>query len=104
VGWIRIRGLDGVTRDCYVGPVRDWKGRADVDNLLPPGATRCARVCGAALGRSRGPARSRGRPADQHAGHGALVPRIPGHLGDPVNAETPFKPRQAGSGWRLAVL
>jgi hypothetical protein len=53
VGWIRIRGLDGVTRDCYVRPVHDWKGGADVDNLLPPGATRCARVCGATLARAR---------------------------------------------------
>jgi hypothetical protein len=75
MGWIRIRGLDGVTRDCYVRPFRDWKGGADADNLLPAGATRCARVCGATLARSRGPVRSRGRPADQHAGHGALDPR-----------------------------
>jgi hypothetical protein len=53
VGWIRIRGLDGVTRDCCVRPFRDWKGGADVDKLLPPGATCCARVCGATLARAR---------------------------------------------------
>jgi hypothetical protein len=52
-GWIRIRGLDGVTRDYYVRQFHDWKGGADVDNLLPPGATLYARVCGATLARAR---------------------------------------------------
>jgi uncharacterized protein (DUF2252 family) len=52
LGWIRIRGLDGVTRDYYVRQFHDWKGGADVDNLLPPGATLYARVCGASLARA----------------------------------------------------
>ena len=52
LGWIRIRGLDGVTRDYYVRQFHDWKGGADVDNLLPPGATLYARVCGATLARA----------------------------------------------------
>ncbi len=52
LGWIRIKGLDGVTRDYYVRQFHDWKGGADVDNLLVPGATLYARVCGATLARA----------------------------------------------------
>jgi uncharacterized protein (DUF2252 family) len=52
LGWVRIRGLDGVTRDYYVRQFQDWKGGADVDNLLVPGATLYARVCGATLARA----------------------------------------------------
>jgi uncharacterized protein (DUF2252 family) len=52
LGWIRIRGLDGVTRDYYVRQFHDWKGGADVDSLLVPGATLYARVCGATLARA----------------------------------------------------
>jgi hypothetical protein len=47
LGWRRIKGLDGVTRDYYVRQFHDWKGGADVENMLVPGATvyahlRCA--------------------------------------------------------------
>jgi uncharacterized protein (DUF2252 family) len=52
LGWIRIKGLDGVTRDYYVRQFHDWKGGADVDNLLVPGATLYSRVCGATLARA----------------------------------------------------
>jgi hypothetical protein len=47
LGWQRIRGLDGVTRDYYVRQFHDWKGGADVERLLVPGATMYARICGA---------------------------------------------------------
>jgi hypothetical protein len=49
LGWQRIRGLDGITRDYYVRQFHDWKGSADVDELLVPGATLYARICGATL-------------------------------------------------------
>ena len=52
LGWVRIKGLDGVTRDYYVRQFHDWKGGADVDNLLVPGATLYARICGATLARA----------------------------------------------------
>ena len=52
LGWIRIKGLDGVTRDYYVRQFHDWKGSADVDNMLVPGATLYARLCGATLARA----------------------------------------------------
>jgi hypothetical protein len=52
LGWQRIRGLDGVTRDYYVRQFHDWKGSADVDTMLPPGATLYSRICGATLARA----------------------------------------------------
>ena len=52
LGWQRIRGMDGVTRDYYVRQFQDWKGSADVETLLVPGATVYARICGATLART----------------------------------------------------
>jgi len=52
LGWQRIRGLDGRTRDYYVRQFHDWKGGADVERLLVPGATLYARICGATLARA----------------------------------------------------
>jgi len=52
LGWIRIKGIDGVTRDYYVRQFHDWKGGADVDNMQVPGATLYARICAATLARA----------------------------------------------------
>jgi uncharacterized protein (DUF2252 family) len=52
LGWQRIKGLDGVTRDYYVRQFHDWKGGAEVDNLQAPGAVFYARICGATLARA----------------------------------------------------
>jgi hypothetical protein len=52
LGWVRIRGFDGVTRDYYVRQFQDWKGSADVDNMLVPGAALYARLCAATLARA----------------------------------------------------
>jgi uncharacterized protein (DUF2252 family) len=52
LGWQTIKGMDGVTRDYYVRQFQDWKGSADVDELLVPGATLYARICGATLARA----------------------------------------------------
>jgi uncharacterized protein (DUF2252 family) len=52
LGWQRIKGLDGVTRDYYVRQFHDWKGGAEVDNLLVSGAAFYARLCGATLARA----------------------------------------------------
>jgi uncharacterized protein (DUF2252 family) len=52
LGWIRIRGLDRVTRDYYVRQFHDWKGSADIDSLLVPGAALYARICAATLARA----------------------------------------------------
>jgi uncharacterized protein (DUF2252 family) len=52
LGWQRIRGLDGITRDYYVRQFHDWKGGAEVENLLVPSASLYARLCGATLARA----------------------------------------------------
>ncbi len=52
LGWQRIKGMDGVTRDYYVRQFHDWKGSADADGLLVPGATLYSRICGATLARA----------------------------------------------------
>jgi len=52
LGWIRIKGLDGVTRDYYVRQFHDWKGSADIDSMLVAGATVYARICAATLARA----------------------------------------------------
>ncbi len=52
LGWQTIKGLDGVARDYYVRQFQDWKGSADVDSLLVPGAALYSRLCGATLARA----------------------------------------------------
>jgi uncharacterized protein (DUF2252 family) len=52
LGWQRITGFDGVTRDYYVRQFHDWKGGAEVENLRVPSATVYARLCAATLARA----------------------------------------------------
>ena len=52
LGWLRVEGLDGQTRDYYVRQLHDWKGGAEVEGLLVPGATLYAQLCGATLARA----------------------------------------------------
>jgi uncharacterized protein (DUF2252 family) len=52
LGWQRIKGLDGVTRDYYVRQFHDWKGSANVERISMPGAEQYARFCGATLARA----------------------------------------------------
>ena len=52
LGWIRVKGLDGQTRDYYVRQFHDWKGSVEVENLLVRGTTAYAQLCGATLARA----------------------------------------------------
>jgi hypothetical protein len=52
LGWQRIKGLDGVTRDYYIRQFHDWKGSADVDTMKVTGATLYSRICAATLARA----------------------------------------------------
>ena len=52
LGWQRITGFDGVSRDYYVRQLHDWKGAADVEGLRVSGAVLYARICGATLARA----------------------------------------------------
>jgi uncharacterized protein (DUF2252 family) len=52
LGWLRVKSIDGQTRDYYVRQLHDWKGSIEVESLLVPGATAYARLCGATLARA----------------------------------------------------
>ncbi|MCX6373878.1 MAG: DUF2252 domain-containing protein [Actinobacteria bacterium] len=52
LGWLRLKSLDGKTRDFYVRQLHDWKGSVNVDAFRAPGATLYARLCGATLARA----------------------------------------------------
>jgi uncharacterized protein (DUF2252 family) len=52
LGWERVSGLDGVDRDYYIRQLRDWKGSAVVEQMVPSGMTVYARLCGWTLARA----------------------------------------------------
>ena len=52
LGWDTVDGLDGVRRDFYIRQLRDWKGSADVDNMIPEGMAAYGRLCGWTLARA----------------------------------------------------
>jgi uncharacterized protein (DUF2252 family) len=52
LGWQRIRGFDGETRDYYARQLHDWKGSFELDELRVPGATIYSRLCGVTLARA----------------------------------------------------
>jgi len=52
LGWERVVGLDGVQRDFYIRQLRDWKGSADTDQMVPKGMTIYGRLCGWTLARA----------------------------------------------------
>ena len=46
LGWLRVRGADGQTRDFYGRQLRDWKGSAVVEAFDPGGMGVYAEWCG----------------------------------------------------------
>lgn len=52
LGWMRVRGLDGVDRDFYVRQLRDWKGSWDPAQMNPSGMTAYGAVCAQTLARA----------------------------------------------------
>ena len=52
LGWVRVKGIDGVTRDFYLRQLRDWKGSAEVETMLPEGMRAYGEVCGWTLARA----------------------------------------------------
>jgi hypothetical protein len=52
LGWDRVDGLDGVKRDFYIRQLRDWKGSADTDQMVPKGMGVYGRLCGWTLARA----------------------------------------------------
>jgi hypothetical protein len=52
LGWQRAPGFDGRTRDFYVRQLRDWKGAAVVEEMVPAGMRDYAALCGWTLARA----------------------------------------------------
>ncbi len=52
LGWIRVKDLDGQSRDYYIRQLHDWKGGVEVESMRPAGLMLYARLCGATLARA----------------------------------------------------
>jgi uncharacterized protein (DUF2252 family) len=53
LGWLRVQSDDGeFARDFYVRQLRDWKGSAPVDEMVPDGMLAYGRACGWTLARA----------------------------------------------------
>ncbi|HWX96063.1 MAG TPA: DUF2252 domain-containing protein [Solirubrobacteraceae bacterium] len=53
LGWVRVpAGLDGKQRDFYGRQLRDWKGSAEVEQMVPRGMSSYGRLCGWTLARA----------------------------------------------------
>jgi uncharacterized protein (DUF2252 family) len=52
LGWWRVSGLDGQSRDYYTRQLHDWKGGVEPETFRVPGATLYAELCGATLARA----------------------------------------------------
>jgi uncharacterized protein (DUF2252 family) len=53
LGWIHIKaGLDGVARDFYGRQLKDWKGSAVIEQMVPTGMAAYGRLCGWTLARA----------------------------------------------------
>ncbi len=52
LGWDQVEGIDGVKRDFYIRQLRDWKGSADTDQMVPQAMAVYGRLCGWTLARA----------------------------------------------------
>jgi hypothetical protein len=62
LGWLRNEeGEGGVARDFYGRQLKDWKGSAEIERMVPEGMAQYGKLCGWTLARAH--ARSGGRIA-----------------------------------------
>jgi uncharacterized protein (DUF2252 family) len=52
LGWVRVQGFDGRTRDFYLRQLRDWKGSAEVGVMVPKGMAAYGKLCGWTMARA----------------------------------------------------
>jgi uncharacterized protein (DUF2252 family) len=52
IGWQNTTGVDGVDRQFYVRQLKDWKGSADIEKMLPHGLELYGSLCGRVLARA----------------------------------------------------
>jgi hypothetical protein len=75
LGWVRSAGVDGIGRDFYLRQLRDSKGSAESETMLPEGMRVYSEVCGWA-------------PARGHARSGDAV-AVAAHLGSGPSFDLP---------------
>ena len=53
LGWLHVdAGLDGQARDFYVRQLKDWKGSAEIEQMVPEGMATYGNLCGWTLARA----------------------------------------------------
>jgi uncharacterized protein (DUF2252 family) len=53
LGWLHVEaGVDGQARDFYGRQLKDWKGSAEVEQMIPKGMAQYGRLCGWTLARA----------------------------------------------------
>jgi uncharacterized protein (DUF2252 family) len=53
LGWLHVdTGLDGKSRDFYVRQLKDWKGSAEIEQMVPEGMATYGKLCGWTLARA----------------------------------------------------
>jgi sugar/nucleoside kinase (ribokinase family) len=53
LGWLHVEsGLDGQARDFYGRQLKDWKGSAETEQMVPQGMAVYGRLCGWTLARA----------------------------------------------------
>src|SRR5947208_3340182 len=53
LGWLHVdSGLDGQERDFYGRQLKDWKGSAEIEQMVPQGMSAYGRLCGWTLARA----------------------------------------------------
>jgi uncharacterized protein (DUF2252 family) len=53
LGWLHNpEGMDGRARDFYVRQLKDWKGSAEIEQMVPEGMAAYGRMCGWTLARA----------------------------------------------------
>ncbi len=75
LGWLHVdSGLDGQERDFYGRQLKDWKGSAEIEQMVPQGMATYGRLCGWTLARAH--ARSGDRIAiASYLGNGDTIDR-----------------------------
>ena len=53
LGWVHVEsGLDGQPRDFYARQLKDWKGSAEIEQMVPNGMATYGKLCGWTLARA----------------------------------------------------
>jgi uncharacterized protein (DUF2252 family) len=53
LGWLHVEsGIDGKARDFYARQLKDWKGSAEIEQMIPKGMALYGRLCGWTLARA----------------------------------------------------